>query len=45
MSLNSVNFDFRECNFNDAENNKIDKNGNSRSGSGRAVIFKETGSG
>jgi len=45
MSLNCVNFDFTECNFKDSVNNKVDKKGNSRSGSGRAVIFKETGAG
>lgn len=43
MSLNSVNFDFRECNFQDEKNNVVDKKGDSRDGSGRAVMFKETG--
>jgi hypothetical protein len=43
MSLNSVNFDFKECVFNDAENNKKDLKGDSREGSGRAAIFKSTG--
>ena len=45
MSLNCVNFDLRECNFNDADNNKKDKKGDSRASSGRATIFRETGSG
>ena len=30
MSLNSVNFDFSECSFNDADNNKKDLKGDSR---------------
>ena len=30
MSLNCVNFDFNECNFNDADNNKKDLKGESR---------------
>lgn len=42
MSLNSVNFDYQECNFNDAENNKKDLKGDSREGSGRASVFKFT---
>ena len=41
MSLNSVNFDFQECNFQDEKNNIKDKKGDSRDGSGRAVIFRE----
>ena len=40
MSLNSVNFDFRQCNFQDEKNNVKDKNGDSRDGSGRAVMFR-----
>jgi len=44
MSLNCVNFDFFECNFSDEKNNVKDKNGDSRDGSGRAVIFRETNS-
>ena len=43
MSLNCVNFDFRECSFNDAENNKKDLKGDSREGSGRAAVFKISG--
>ena len=43
--MNCVNFDLRECNFNDADNNKKDKKGDSRATSGRATIFRETGSG
>jgi cytosolic carboxypeptidase protein 5 len=43
MSLNSVNFDFTECSFNDADNNKKDLKGDSREGSGRAAVFKMTG--
>ncbi len=43
MSLNSVNFDYKECNFNDVDNNKKDLKGDSREGSGRASIFKLTG--
>ena len=42
MSLNSVNFDFNECSFNDAENNIKDLKGDSREGSGRAAVFKLT---
>lgn len=42
MSMNSVNFDFRECSFNDEKNNVKDKQGMGRDGSGRASIFKET---
>lgn len=44
MSLNSVNFDFRQCNFQDEKNNIKDKKGDSRDGSGRAVMFRETNS-
>ena len=43
MSLNSVNFDFRQCVFSDDKLNVKDKKGDSRDGSGRAVMFKETG--
>jgi len=43
MSMNSVNFDFMECNFSDEKNNIKDKKGDSRDGSGRAAIFRETG--
>lgn len=42
MSLNSTNFDFRECNFQDEKNNVKDKKGDSRDGSARACIFRET---
>lgn len=42
MSLNCVNFDFRECNFSDEKNNVKDKKGDSRDGSGRAAIFRAT---
>ena len=45
MSLNCVNFDLTQCSFNDSLNNVKDKKGDSRSGSGRATIFKETGCG
>ena len=44
MSLNCVNFDFRECSFNDEKLNIKDKKGDSRDGSGRAVMFRETDS-
>ena len=43
MSMNSVNFDFRECNFQDEKLNIKDKKGDSREGSARAVMFRETG--
>ena len=43
MSLNSPNFDFRECNFSDEKNNVKDKKGDCRDGSARASIFRETG--
>ena len=42
ITLNSVNFDARECNYGE-ENNKKDKRGDCRSGSGRATIYNETG--
>ena len=42
MSLNSVNFDYNQCSFQDDKNNVAEKNGLSRDGSGRAAIFKET---
>ena len=42
MSMNSVNFDFRQCVFSDEKNNVKDKKGDSRDGSSRAVIFRET---
>lgn len=42
LSLNCVNFDFQECSYNDADNNKKDKKGDSRSGSSRATLFRET---
>ena len=42
MAMNCVNFDFRECNFSDEKNNVKDKKGDSRDGSGRAAIFRET---
>lgn len=45
LSLNCVNFDLRECNFDDATNNKRDRKGDSRANSGRATIFRETNSG
>ena len=40
MSLNCVNFDFRECNFQDEKNNVKDKKGDSRDGSARACMFR-----
>ena len=40
-----MNFDLRESNFNDSDNNKKDKKGDSRASSGRATIFRETGYG
>ena len=43
ISLNCVNFGFQECGFNDCTNNKKDKAGDSRSGSSRATIERETG--
>ena len=43
--MNCVNFDLRECGFNDDVNNKKDKKGDSRASSGRATIFRETGQG
>lgn len=42
MSMNSVNFDFKQCNFQDEKNNIKDKIGTSREGSGRAAIFRAT---
>lgn len=43
MSLNCVNFDLQECNFNDEANNKKDGKGMGRDASGRAATFKITG--
>lgn len=40
--MNSVNFDFRSSSFDDAQNNVKDWQGDSRSGSSRAVIHRET---
>ena len=40
-----MNFDLRECNFDDSVNNKKDKKGDSRAASGRATIFRETNQG
>ena len=45
LSMNCVNFDLRECNFDDTVHNKKDKKGDSRASSGRATIFRETGMG
>ena len=42
MSMNCVNFDFRECNFADKDLNVKDKKGDSRDGSARACIFRVT---
>lgn len=43
MSLNCVNFALPECKFSDAENNKKDRQGDSRAGSSRATFSRETG--
>lgn len=43
MSMNSVNFDFRSSSFQDEVNNVKDWQGDSRCGSSRAVIHRETG--
>lgn len=43
MSMNCMNFDFRECNFQDEKLNVKDKKGDSRENSGRAAIFRATG--
>jgi hypothetical protein len=42
MSMNSINFDLKECNFSDEANNKSDGLGEGRDGSGRAAIFRMT---
>lgn len=42
MSMNSVNFDFRSSSFQDDVNNVKDWQGDSRCGSSRAVIHRET---
>jgi hypothetical protein len=42
ISLNSVNFDARECSYKDDVNNKKDRSGDSRAGSGRATICSIT---
>lgn len=42
MSMNSMNFDIKECSFNDEKNNVKDGKGMGRDGSGRAGIFKIT---
>ena len=44
MSLNCLNFDFAECNFNEKIMNMRDKReGMSREGSGRVTVFRECG--
>ena len=43
ISMNSLNFDFSECNFSDKIMNKVDKNGESREGTGRVAIYQATG--
>ena len=43
ISMNSINFDFQECNFSDKIMNVKDKNGESREGTGRVAIYKATG--
>ncbi len=44
VSLNSLNFDFAECNFSEKLMNVKDKGcGLSREGSGRVGIYKATG--
>jgi hypothetical protein len=45
VSLNCVNFDLAACSFKSEDNDKKDKKGDSRAGSSRATLFKETGSG
>lgn len=42
MSMNSPNFDYSACNFSDEKNNVLDQKGDSRDGSARASIFRET---
>ena len=42
MSLNCMNFDFRECNFSDEKLNIKDAKGDSRENSGRAAIYRAT---
>ena len=42
MSLNSMNFDYRECNFSEEKLNIKDAKGDSRENSGRAAIFRAT---
>ncbi|CAI2386922.1 unnamed protein product [Moneuplotes crassus] len=43
MSLNCLNFDMTECNFSDKIMKKLDKKGQSREGTGRVAIYKDTG--
>ena len=43
MQLNSINFDYKECSFNDENNNKDDGKGHSREGSGRAIAHRISG--
>lgn len=43
MSLNCLNFDFSECSFSEKIMNAKDNKGESREGSGRVAIYKETG--
>jgi hypothetical protein len=40
--MNSPNFDFSACNFQDEKNNVADAKGDSRDGSARASIFRDT---
>ena len=42
MAYNSMNFDFRECSFQDEKLNIKDAKGDSRENSGRAAIFRAT---
>lgn len=42
MSMNSVNFDLEESNFSDESNNKKDRKGMGRDGSGRAATYRLT---
>jgi hypothetical protein len=43
ISMNCINFDFNECNFSDKIMTKKDAKGESREGTGRVAMYRETG--
>lgn len=43
IAMNTLNFDFNECSFTEKGMVRKDKNGQSKEGTGRVAILKETG--